>query len=391
MFLVQYLGGTERLVENLKLRESGHDKDKRDRAKGEKVSDGSGCWRACYPKSSKDKDPNSPQPGDMTLAELDAHEKGESPAVANKLNDGEKDKDKEEESEEPSPEVLEARRRDPHAGEQRHLFPCKFCCRKPLTPRFFLWNTQWGALQYVPIQIVCSILTFILHFTGNYHDGVISASDGYPYIAFVINCSQIWAVYCLFWFYHSFRDELKTIRPFPKAMCIKGVVFLTFWQGVFISVLVYYDVLQATENYSVEEVATGLQDFLICLEMFIAAVAHERFFGVRDWEDKMVNDQGRVVPKLEVGADSPKHGPRGPVLSRFMSFISPRDIGRDLKAVMIKTAPKNRNSVDGTNPSLQVSGMTVQSTPITSSSSESSAAQEASLPIQPTVTSTELE
>jgi len=282
--------------------------------------------------------------------------------------------------------VLAARRKDPHAGEQKHLFPCSVCCRKPLTPRYFLWNTQWGALQYVPCQIICSLLIFILHFTGNYNDGTVAANDAYPYIAFVINWSQIWAVYCLFWFYHSFQDELKAIRPFPKAMCIKGVVFLTFWQGVFISFLVHYDAIKATENFTVEEVATGLQDFLICIEMFIAAVAHERFFNVKEWEDKALGPDGRIIVRpvddtKDVNGKSPKHGPKGPVLQRFVSFISPRDIAHDLKDVMIKSAPKNRASISGNETTLV---MPAAETRATSGSN-------ATDPAKPTATSTELE
>jgi len=183
-------------------------------------------------------------------------------------------------------------------------------------------------------------------------------------------------------------------------MCIKGVVFLTFWQSVLISLLVHYGAVHATENFTVEEVASGLQDFLICIEMFIAAVAHERFFNVKEWENKMVNAEGRIVVKdedKEKDPKSPKHGPKGPVLQRFYSFISPRDIAHDLKDVMIKPAPKNRASVSGNTapqavPTSQDSSYPTVEIPVavaveTRPASESSATD----PAKPTATSTDLE
>ena len=51
-----------------------------------------------------------------------------------------------------------------------------------------------GTLQYVLVKPVCSVITFILVNTGNYVDGDFSLSNGYPYIAFVYNASQLWAM-----------------------------------------------------------------------------------------------------------------------------------------------------------------------------------------------------
>jgi 3-hydroxymyristoyl/3-hydroxydecanoyl-(acyl carrier protein) dehydratase len=50
---------------------------------------------------------------------------------------------------------------------------------------------------------VTAILTFVLSKTGDYHNGTFERDDAYPYIALVVNCSQLVAMYCLVLFLHA--------------------------------------------------------------------------------------------------------------------------------------------------------------------------------------------
>ena len=38
-----------------------------------------------------------------------------------------------------------------------------------------------------------------------------------------------WAMYNLIFFYHTLVTELSGLKPFAKVICIKAVVFFTFW------------------------------------------------------------------------------------------------------------------------------------------------------------------
>jgi hypothetical protein len=50
------------------------------------------------------------------------------------------------------------------------------------------------------------------------------------FFAVLSNFSQLWALYCLLKFFYACRDELAPWRPVGKFLCVKSVVFFTWWQ-----------------------------------------------------------------------------------------------------------------------------------------------------------------
>ena len=139
--------------------------------------------------------------------------------------------------------------------------------------------------RYCVIKPILALISFILGLVGSYGNGEFSITRGYPYIAFVTNASQIWAMYCLILFYLALRDDLAPIRPVPKFVVVKAVVFFTWWQSVLFAILEYEGVITGYDKYDAPTAETQMQDFVVTIEMVIAAVAHHFFFSYKDFFD----------------------------------------------------------------------------------------------------------
>lgn len=111
---------------------------------------------------------------------------------------------------------------------------------------------------------------------------------------FINSWSQTYALYCLILLFKATKDEMAEINPLAKFLCVKAVVFFSFWQSIAIVVLVQLGVIRgragqsvgtADTEWDVADVSKGIQDFCICIEMFVAAVAHQYAFPVEDYPD----------------------------------------------------------------------------------------------------------
>uniref|UniRef100_A0A673BU55 Transmembrane protein 184C n=1 Tax=Sphaeramia orbicularis TaxID=375764 RepID=A0A673BU55_9TELE len=132
----------------------------------------------------------------------------------------------------------------------------------------------------------CQLLNVICQLCGVYDEANFSFRNAWSYLVIINNISQLFAMYCLVLLYCALREELTPIRPVGKFLCVKLVVFVSFWQAVLIAFLVKVGVISDKHTWdwdSVEAVATGLQDFIICIEMFLAAIAHHYTFTYKPY------------------------------------------------------------------------------------------------------------
>lgn len=140
-------------------------------------------------------------------------------------------------------------------------------------------------MQFVLLKPILTVVPQLLRWVGFDYDGrgplnddgAIDWASPQLYFIIVANLSVGLAFYGLVSFYHATETELAWCDPWPKFLCIKGVVFMTFWQGVAISAMSGLGVVDA-------EQADTAQDFLICIEMLLAALAHFYIFPFQEWQ-----------------------------------------------------------------------------------------------------------
>ncbi|TDH70083.1 hypothetical protein CCR75_006374 [Bremia lactucae] len=146
----------------------------------------------------------------------------------------------------------------------------------------------------------------------------------YGYVCFILSASQTWALYCLLLFFHGAHDELQPMRPWPKFLAIKAIIFFTYWQSILISMLVSVGVISAKwhigcpDCWDAQKIASALNDFVICVEMLGFAIAHHYAFAIEDF----LSPSGVSLPTSNVKA---------PLLANFMDAINVTDVSTDLK------------------------------------------------------------
>jgi hypothetical protein len=127
---------------------------------------------------------------------------------------------------------------------------------------------------------------FFFESIGIYGAGSFDWRVAYPYLCFFQNISVMYALYCLVMLYSAVNEELRhpvNWRPLGKFLCVKGVVFFTWWQGVVIFYLRAHGIIQNHGTWSSEDVANGLIDYCIVIEMIGFAIAHSYTFTYKEY------------------------------------------------------------------------------------------------------------
>jgi hypothetical protein len=181
----------------------------------------------------------------------------------------------------------------PTRVDQRAIQPPFYCCLDDRTlsnphtlAASVLDQCQALAMQFVLLKPLLALVPFLLESSGvayTSHNIVtenqsIDWSSPKLYIYLLLNISVAFAFYGLMTFYQATEKQLAWCDPWPKFLCIKGIVFMTFWQGIAITGMSVAGIVD-------EKSAMAAQNMLICIEMLLASVMHHLFFPYHEWQE----------------------------------------------------------------------------------------------------------
>ena len=156
-------------------------------------------------------------------------------------------------------------------------------------PHTFL-TIKRGILQYAWLKPVLGIATIIMKSTDIYQEGYLGLSSGYLWSGILYNVSVTLSLYSLAMFWVCMSQDLQPFRPVPKFLCIKLIIFASYWQGFFLSILQWLGAIpNNVPGYSPDNLAAAIQDALICCEMPLFAIAHWYAFSWHDYADVTIS------------------------------------------------------------------------------------------------------
>lgn len=188
----------------------------------------------------------------------------------------------------------------------------------------FLRFCKQATLQFCAVKPLMSVIILILQPLGKYSDGDWRPDSGYLYITIIYNISVTLALYGLVLFYFATHELLSPYEPVWKFCTVKSVIFLSFWQGFILAILEKAGVISpifsnrlSLRAASAGTVSAGIQNFLICVEMFFAALALRYAFPYQVYmQDCTTDSQGRSVTMQSIS-------------SSLKETMNPKDIMND--------------------------------------------------------------
>ncbi|KAI5819417.1 organic solute transporter Ostalpha-domain-containing protein [Pyronema omphalodes] len=151
---------------------------------------------------------------------------------------------------------------------------CTGLCKKPSNGLTW-FNIVWiSVFQYCFIRVATTIIATTTQYTGHYCEDSLHPAFAHFWVMF-LNCLAVTvAMYMLIAFYIQMKEALKREKPLLKLLCIKLVIFFSFWQMILCDFLSSANIIKPSRKLSQGDISVGFNALLTCFEMIIFAIMH---------------------------------------------------------------------------------------------------------------------
>ncbi|THW80269.1 DUF300-domain-containing protein [Aureobasidium pullulans] len=172
------------------------------------------------------------------------------------------------------------------------------------------FNVVWfSVFQYALVRVLFTIVSVVTEAMDRYCENSLNPQFAHIWVMVFESASVTVAMFMLVQFYLQLKDDLAEHRPFLKVLCIKLVIFFSFWQSLVISFLSSSSgPLQPTKKISYPDIQVGIPSMLLCVEMAIFAVMHLFAFPWREYDlSKMPYTDPVTAPGSGFSGTAPKY------------------------------------------------------------------------------------
>ncbi|CCX06998.1 organic solute transporter Ostalpha-domain-containing protein [Pyronema domesticum] len=197
---------------------------------------------------------------------------------------------------------------------------CTGLCKKPSNGLTW-FNIIWISIfQYCFIRVATTIIATTTQYTGHYCEDSLHPAFAHFWVMF-LNCLAVTvAMYMLIAFYMQMKTVLRPNKPLLKLLCIKLVIFFSFWQMIVCDFLSSANIIKPNRKLSQGDISVGFNALLTCFEMIIFAIMHIYAFPWKPYYKPAHADykEGQIID-----SDKPE---RTSVIRSLADVFNPWDI-----------------------------------------------------------------
>ncbi|CAH2351360.1 transmembrane protein 184 homolog [[Candida] railenensis] len=173
-----------------------------------------------------------------------------------------------------------------HPGLLRYILPAMDISE----PTTFL-NIKRGILQYVWLKpIICFSILFT-EALGYYNGDDLGWTSLNLWLTLLYNMSVSLSLYCLAIFWKILWTDLKPFNPVGKFLCVKLIIFASYWQGVILMIVNFMGWLPPVSpgdgksrddnGQGAADLGPGIQNALLCVELILFSIGHWYSFSYK--------------------------------------------------------------------------------------------------------------